>query len=128
MYNIITVVPIPSVTVNILNNQTVGQTLMLKCDVTAVRGITSRVDIVWSSNGSELKSIKGANVSSVADSWVFFTSTYVIPQLSTADEGRECQCEIVIDTNSSVTAADVVALNVTGKNIFTYIQVFLGIL
>ena len=94
--------------------------LMMKCDVTAVRGITSRVDIVWSSNGSELKSIKGANVSLVTDNWVLFTSTYVIPQLSTKDEGRECQCEIVIDTNSSVMAADVVTLNVTGKNIITH--------
>ena len=94
--------------------------LMMKCDVTAVRGITSRLDIVWSSNGSELKSTKGANVSSVADSWVLFTSTYVIPQLSTADEGRECQCIVVIDSNSSVMVADVVTLNVTGKNMITY--------
>ena len=101
--------------------------LMMKCDVTAVRGITSRVDIVWSSNGSELKSTEGANVSSVADNWVFFTSTYVIPQLSTADEGRECQCEIVIDTNSSVTATDVVTLNVTGKNTITYANIYLSV-
>ena len=92
---------------------------MLKCDVTAVRGITSRVDIVWSSNGSELKSIKGVNVSSITNNWVLFTSKYVIPQLSTADEGRECQCTVVIDTNSSVTATDVATLNVTGKNMIT---------
>jgi len=32
------------------NIQTVGQSLTLECSVTAVRGITSRVDIVWKNN------------------------------------------------------------------------------
>ena len=48
-------------TVTALNIQTVGQSLTLECTVTAVRGITSRVDIIWSRNGRELERIEGSS-------------------------------------------------------------------
>ena len=112
--------PIPSVTVNILNNQTVGQSLILKCDVTTVRGITSRVVIMWSSEGSGesgLNVVGEANTSLVVNNSMLFTDTYIIPQLSTADENKEHQCEVFIYAESPVTATDTVILNVTGKRI-----------
>ena len=112
--------PIPSVSVSIPNNQTVGQSLTLECDVIAVRGITSRVDIVWRSNGIKLSNTKEINISSVTNNSALYTDTYVIPQLRTTDESREYQCEIFIDTKSPVTAEDSVILNVTGKH--TYVR------
>ena len=120
-----TTVPIPSVSVSILNNQTVGQPLTLECDAIAVRGITSRVDIVWSSNGIELNVIKRVNISLVTNNSVLYTDAYVIPQLRTTDENREYQCEIFIDTKSPVTAKDTVILNVTGKHMYYYTLYFL---
>ena len=108
-------VPNPSVNINILNNQTVGQLLIMKCDVTTVRGITSRVDIVWRSDGSELSIIEEVNTSAVINNSMIFRDTYIITQLSTADENKEYQCEVSIDTQSPVTANDSVRLNVTGK-------------
>ena len=99
--------------VNILNNQTVGQSLILECDVTTVRGIISRVDIVWSSNGVELNVNRGVNISYTRNNSV--TDTYIIPQLSTVDENREYQCEVFINTESPVIATGSVILNVTGK-------------
>ena len=115
--------PIPSVTINILNNQTVGQSLILECDVTTVRGITSRVVIMWSSDNSgesRLDVIGEANTSLVVNDSMLFTDTYIIPQLSTADENKEYQCEVFIDAESPVTANDSVILNVTGKLIYCY--------
>ena len=88
---------------------------MLKCDVTTVRGITSRVDMLWSNNGVEINSIKGVNFSSVTNDSVLFTNTYVVSQLSTADENREYQCNVSLDTTSPVRATDIVILNATGK-------------
>ena len=111
--------PIPSVTVNILNNQTVGQSLILKCSATTVRGITSRVDIMWSRNGLELNTIRGVN-SSIIDDSESFTDTYTIQQLNTADENREYQCEVSINIESPVKVTGSVALNVTGMFIFLY--------
>ena len=108
--------PIPSVTLSILNNQTVGQSLILECDVTTVRGITSRVDIVWSNDGSEVNIVKDVNGSLVINDFVLFTDTYIIPQLSTTDENKEYQCEVLIDTESPVISSDNVTLNITGKH------------
>ena len=114
--------PIPSVTITILSNQTVGQPLVLECDVSTVRGITSRVDIVWSSNGEELNVIRGVSTSLETNDSLLFTDTYIIPQLSTADENREYLCEIMVDTEPPVRATGSVILNVTGKhaNVFRY--------
>ena len=98
-----------------MNNQTVGQSLTLKSSITTVRGITSRVDIAWSSNNSQLTRIEGLNHSSTTNDSVLYTELYTIPQLSTLDEGRTITCDVFINAMSSVTATDNVTLNVTGK-------------
>ena len=107
-------VPSPNVTVTASNTQIVGQSLTLECSVTTVRGITSRVDIIWSSDGRELERMEGVNVSSTTDNSVVYTDTYNISQLSTTDEDREYQCEVVINTSPSVMANDSVTLDVMG--------------
>ena len=115
VYVLYVAVPVPSINISILNNQTVGQSLTLESTVTTVRGITSRVDIVWSSNGLMLKRIEGINHTSTSNNSVIYTDIYTIPQLNTSDEGRNIQCDTFINTVPTVTASDSVTLNVTGK-------------
>ena len=91
-------------TVTAPNTQIVGQSPTLVCSVTAVRGITSRVDIVWSRNSTEVKRMEGVIVSSTTGSMVMYTDTYTISQLTTTDDGREYQCEVVINTSPPVMA------------------------
>ena len=107
-------VPTPVVNVTAPNNQTVGQSLTLQCEVTTVRGITSRVDIVWSSNGTELNRTDGISLSMMGNSLVYIDS-YTISQLSTTDDGRVIQCEVVINVSPPVMASDNITLDVTGK-------------
>ena len=96
------------------NTQTVGQSLTLQCEVTTVRGITSSVDIVWSSGGTELE--RTNNVSSTTmDNSLVYTDSYTISQLSTTDEGRVIQCEVVINASPPVMVSDSITLDVTGK-------------
>ena len=97
-----------------LNTQTVGQSLTLQCEVTTVRGITSRVDIVWSSGGTVLRRMNDTTPTTMTDSLVY-TDSYNISQLSTTDESRMIQCEIVINASPSVMASDSVTLDVTGE-------------
>ena len=108
-------VPTPLVMINILNNQTVSQSLALKCNITTIRGITSRVDIVWSSNGLVFKRTEGINHTSTSNNSVMYIDMYTIPQLNTSDEDRNIQCDTFINAVSTVTASDSVILNVTGK-------------
>ena len=113
---ILYLVPIPdTVNVTAKSTQIVGQPLILECNVTTVRGITSRVDIVWSSNDEEVERTEGLDNFSATNYSVLYTELYVIPQLSTLDEGRTITCGILINAMILVTATDSVTLNVTGR-------------
>ena len=93
----------------------VGQSLVLMCSAITVRGITSRVDIVWSSNGFDLKTVE-ANVSSKRNNSVEYTAYYTIVQLNETDDGRVYQCRAVINASPMVITYDVnITLNATSK-------------
>ena len=110
----ICLVPTPIVSVTAPITQIVGQSLTLQCKVTTVRGITSRVDIVWTSGGIELERMN--NVSSTTmDTLLVYTHSYTISPLSTTDDGRVIQCEVVINTSPSVMATGSITLDVTGE-------------
>ena len=109
-------VPIPNVEIYIPDTQIVGHSLTLECNGTIVRGINSRVDIVWSSNGVELKRIMGATPNSTNDNSEVYEDTYDIPLLSTSDDGRLIVCEIIIMTSPSIiVTAKTITLDVTSK-------------
>ena len=96
------------------STQTVGQSLTLQCEVTTVRGITSRVDIVWSSNGTVLRRINDTTATTVNNS-LMYTDSYTISQLNTTDDGRLIQCEVLINANPSVMGNDSITLDVIGE-------------
>ena len=111
---ILYLVPRPNVSVTALNDtQTVGESLTLQCEVTAVRGITSGVDIVWSSGGTELQRMNNVSSAMMNDSLVY-TNSYTISQLNTTDEGRVIQCEVVINANPEIRANDSYTLDING--------------
>lgn len=101
---------------SVLNNQTVGQSLTLECSVFTVRGVNSKVDILWSSDGLNLRSNESIGVSTITNNSMQYMDTYTISQLSTADERKTYQCDVLINAMSPITAYDNVTLNVTGKN------------
>ena len=103
-----------TVSVTAVNAQIVGQPLTLECNVTTVRGITSRVDIVWSINGLELERIEGANISFISDNFVMYIHSYDILQLNTSNEGEVYQCEVVVNTRLLVVANDNITLKLIG--------------
>ena len=106
-------------TINAPSNQTVGQSLTLESSITTVRGITSRVDIVWRNNGVELlRGIRAATPIYTNDNSEVYEDTYDIQLLSTSDDGRIIECGIIIMTSPSIVATNNVTLDVTGKYIY----------
>ena len=104
-------------TVTALNTQTVGQSLTLQCNVTTVRGITSRVDIVWSNDdGTVLRRINGTTATTTTDSLVYTDSYAISQQLTTTDDGRVIQCEVVINASNPIANNSIdFVLDVTGE-------------
>ena len=107
------IVPTPTISVTAPTNQTVGQSLALQCEVTTVRGITSRVDIVWREGDRVLNRTNSTTATTMNNSLVY-TNSYTISRLSTNDDGRVIQCEVVINASPSVTDSGVVTLDITG--------------
>jgi len=107
-------VPTPSVTVTAPNNQTVGQSLTLECNVTTVRDITSRVDIIWSSDGEEVNRTNNT-LPTMIDSSLIYTDTYTISQLNTTDHNEVYDCTVVIYASPVVMATGNVLLEVMGE-------------
>ena len=97
------------------NVQTVGQSLLLECVVTAVRGITSTMDIIWSSGDVMLNTERNVSINFTTLYTASYTSTYIIPLLSTLDDDVAYSCEVVINTNPPVTATGSTKLDVIGK-------------
>ena len=100
--------------VTVSNTQTVGQSLTLQCEVTAVRGITSRVDIVWSSGSVVLRRTNDKTATTM-DNLLVYIDSYTISELNTADNGRIIKCEVVINTSPPILDDDKIALDVIGK-------------
>ena len=98
------------------NTQTVGQSLTLQCEVTTVRGITSRVDIVWTSDGQPLQRMNNLSATTMGNSLVY-TNNYTISQLTTTDDDRMIRCELVINTTPPVMDSEIITLSVTGEYI-----------
>ena len=102
-------------TVTAPNTQIVGQSLILECSVTTVRGITSRIDIEWSIGNVILQRTEGVDATSTASDTVLYQNIYNISEVSTFDDGRVYQCKVIINTIPQLMATDSVALDVTGK-------------
>ena len=110
------VVPNPTgVTVTAPNTQIVGQSLILECNVTTVRGITSRIDIEWSIGNVMLQKTEGISATSTGSDFVVYRNIYNISQVSTFDDGRVYQCKMIINTIPQLMATDSTTLDVTGK-------------
>ena len=88
-------------TVNVIaiNNQTVGQSLILQCSVTTIRDINSRVDFVWISNGTELERVEGVTGESSTNNLAVYTDYLITPQLSIADNNSLYTCEVIINSS-----------------------------
>ena len=116
-YNFFCLVPDPVVKIYAPSIQVVSKPLTLECNVTTVRGITSRVDIVWSSNGVELKRSEEMESNLTTNSSVLYMNSYTISQLGTVDEGRAYQCGIIVNQVLPITVNNSITLDVTGEHL-----------
>ena len=99
---------------NSLSSQQVGKPLTLYCHAATVRGIESEVDIVWTSNNTIIRKMSSINPTNMSTSQIY-TDSYTISQLSTEDNGKVYQCQVIINSASIVTATSNIALDVIGK-------------
>ena len=129
------VVPISLVQITIFDNETLGLTnlaigdpLTLDFTVTTVRGISSSVNIVWTTGDIELRRVDNITADVVNDSAIY-TDSFEIPSLSAIDNGREYQCTVMINAKQPIYSNDkiTVVLNGEGTDVCTYVHVYVHI-
>ena len=104
---------------------TVGQPFFMECIMTTARGITSTIDIIWSSGGVEAKRTTGAVISSSSGNFVVYRDFYNISLVTTADEHKLYQCRGVINSTPNLNAENNILLDLIGKQTYghTYVAV-----
>ena len=111
MFFILLTVSAPNVTFT--GAQTVGQSLTLHCSVTITGSISVGVDIVWR---DDIRMLNSTRVTPAAMG--VYTDSYTISQLSTTNDGRVIQCEVVINDATSPVTFTGITLDVTGECIY----------
>ena len=109
-------VPSPVVEVTSIDTVEFGETTTLECNVIAVRGITSRVDIVWITglNSTIVRRVDNVTANIVNNSAVY-TDQLVTPPLSVNDNGRVYYCAVSINATFGVSSYGIIVLDFAGK-------------
>ena len=106
-------VPVLTVNVKAPNKATVKEAAEMECRVTTVKGINSRVDVVWSFNGTEVERIEAISINHTTNSSMVYSHVY---EINITEPGVAYQCEAIININPPVKATgSIVTMDVAGK-------------
>ena len=90
----------PSITVEIIatNIPRIYQPLTLQCNAAIEGGITSTVDIIWTTGDTQVRRVNKVTASSNVDSTSVYNDYFIIPSLDISDIGNVYQCEVLINS------------------------------
>ena len=103
-----------------LHNITIGDPLTVYCTVTAIRGISSSVDIIWTTGGRVVRRVDNITADIEQNDSTIYTDSFKISSLSAIDNGREYQCTVVINAHQPVNSSDQITITFPGEYIHNY--------
>ena len=98
MHVIVFTDPIDMVEIMLTSIAVFGQPLILQCNATIVRVITSTVDIIWTTDNTQVRRVNNVTASSNINSSFIYTDSFIIPSLNISDIGRVYECEVLINS------------------------------
>ena len=90
--------PIVAVDANIAGTALIDQPLILQCNATIVRGITSTVDIIWTTDNVQVRRVNNVTASNNINSSSIYNDSFIIPSLNISDIGNMYQCEVLVNS------------------------------
>ena len=117
-------VPTPVVIISAPNNLTTGQSVTLSCRIVAVRGITSRVDIVWYDNSVQVRRMDNVTASMINDTTAVYTDSLNVSILTRQHDGRVYLCEAIINSEPLLATFSYITLSVTCKFVNYYVYLY----
>ena len=115
IHNCVYITLVPT-TINLIgsSNVMVGEQLTLQCVVYTVENITSRVDIVWRRDGTQLERTNDVT-GNITNGSVVYSDLYMFGSLATSDNGTMVECEVVINVEPPVKNNATTVIVVFGK-------------
>ena len=98
-----------------------GDVTTLECSAIAVRGITSRVDIIWTTGFRTVRRVEDITATILNNSAVY-ADQLVTPPLSVNDNGRVYQCQVVINADFRINAFSSIVLDFIGKYMYVMLH------
>ena len=109
--------PIVNMKITATNNPTIYQPLILQCVATIVRGITSTVDIIWTTGDTQVRRVNNVTASSNINSTSVYSDSFTTPPLNISDIGSVYQCEVLINSFLSTTTKTEFVIPIPGTYI-----------
>ena len=116
--------PVITIEVTTINSPEIYQPLILQCTATIVRGITSRVDIIWTTGNTQVRRVNDVTASSNINSSSIYNDSFIIPSLSLSDIGSVYECEVLIDSFVPTTAKTDFIVPTPGTYVPMYIHMY----
>ena len=104
IYNFICIDPVITIKLIPANVPSIYQPLMLQCIATVVRGNTNVVDIIWTTNNTQVRRVNNVTASSNINSLSIYNDLFIIPSLNLSDIGSVYECEVLINSVSPTAA------------------------
>ena len=99
------------------NSPTIYQPLMLQCNATIVRGITSTVDIIWTTGDTQVRRVNNVTASSNINSTSVYNDSFIIPSLNISEIESVHQCEVLFNSMLPSTAKTEYIIPIPGMQI-----------
>ena len=93
----------------------IEQTLILQCSATTVRGITDRVDIIWTTGTMEVRKVIDV-LPNDFNSLSIYNDSFIIPSLDINDIGSVYQCKVIVNSFPVVAFKDTFTIPLPGMN------------
>ena len=90
--------PIVTFEATATNSPAIYQPLILQCTAIIVRGITSTVDIIWTTGNTQVRRVNNVTASSNINSSSIYNDSFIIPSLNLSDIGSVYECEVLINS------------------------------
>ena len=119
--------PIIAVEAMITSIAEIYQPLVLQCNATIVRGITSTVDIIWTIDNTQVRRVNNVMASSHINSSSIYTDSFIIPSLNISDIGSVYECEALVNSGLPASAKTDVIIPIPGKYIRIHMHLSLNL-
>ena len=107
--------PIIAVEAMITSIATIYQSLILQCNATIVRGITGTIDIIWTTDNTQVRRVNNATASGSIYSSAIYIDSFIIPSLNISDIGNVYECKVLINSGLPTSAKTDIIIPIPGK-------------